>query len=931
MQQDSLLDDEKIESSNGPVECLGQTFANEEARRKHFTKLLSEKLKDPEFRKVDGFPNGTDEAILELSNPPYYTACPNPWLNTFVEFWEEQKTKQHEDYHREPLAIDVSVGKTDALYKAHAYHTKVPHLAITPSLLHYTKPGDIVLDGFCGSGMTGVASQWCSVAPNEYKTKINKEFLVTGLQAPEWGDRKVILNDLSPAATFIAKSYNSGFNSELLLDAGQKLLGDLKKEFGWMYETLHSDGVTKCLIDYTVWSEVLICDACSEEVVFVSDIDADKPKTGAGLVKCNSCGSESKKEKLDLVFESFMNTTSGEIDSRPKRVPVAIFYKLGKSKFCKKPDSEDLKTLKKIEELEVTNDFPKDFLPDCQMTRVGRMKTTKTSNILSMFLPRSAYISSKLWEFARLHNNNVDGDLKFFVEQAIWTLSLLNRYRPTGFSQVNQFLSGVFYIGSQHAECSPWYVLEGKLSRLSKVFANYKPEQKNAVISVGTAQKLGLPNNSIDYIFTDPPFGENIYYSDLNFLIESWHKVKTQPKSEAIVDRVKKKGIPEYQILMQSCFTEYFRVLKPGRWMTVVFSNSKAAIWNAIQVALQQSGFVVAEVTALDKVQGSFQQVVSTNAVKQDLVISVYKPNEELENYFNVENTEKTLWGFILEHLSQLPVVKKTQGDSPELLSVIEREPRRIYDRMASWFIRHGVLVPISTADFIQELEERFVLVDNMVFLPNQANTYKIAVANVPKTKQIELFISDERSAIEWLKQYISKKPSTRADITPIYIPLIGSAIKKGEIIPELSSLLEDNFLMYDGAEDVPSQIHSYLSTNYKDMRGLAKDNVELKGKAKGRWFVPSANKKVDIERRRNKGLLKEFNLYLSAKKAKLKEVRLEVLHAGFNDLWSKNEYETLIKLADLLPSNIIQEDEKLLMFYDNALTLTSNDDDDWD
>ena len=53
-----------------PVECLGQTFPSEQARREHFLKLLAEKLKDPAFRKTEGFPQGTDEAILAMSDPP---------------------------------------------------------------------------------------------------------------------------------------------------------------------------------------------------------------------------------------------------------------------------------------------------------------------------------------------------------------------------------------------------------------------------------------------------------------------------------------------------------------------------------------------------------------------------------------------------------------------------------------------------------------------------------------------------------------------------------------------------------------------------------------------------------------------------------------------------------------------------------------------
>ena len=90
-------------------------------------------------------------------------------------------------YHRDPFAIDTSVGKTDPLYRAHGYHTKVPHLAIVPSILHYTKPGDIVLDGFAGSGMTGVAALWCGAAPQIYRQSSKHSGNATGYPLPNGG------------------------------------------------------------------------------------------------------------------------------------------------------------------------------------------------------------------------------------------------------------------------------------------------------------------------------------------------------------------------------------------------------------------------------------------------------------------------------------------------------------------------------------------------------------------------------------------------------------------------------------------------------------------------------------------------------------------------------------------------------------------------
>ncbi len=133
------LFDEEFETQNEPVTCLGMTFENDEARRAYFTEQLRQKLKDPEFRKIEGFPVGSDEAILDLSDPPYYTACPNPWIEDFIAEWEDRKPEKPESYqyHREPFAADVSEGKNDPIYNAHSYHTKVPHKAIMRYILQY--------------------------------------------------------------------------------------------------------------------------------------------------------------------------------------------------------------------------------------------------------------------------------------------------------------------------------------------------------------------------------------------------------------------------------------------------------------------------------------------------------------------------------------------------------------------------------------------------------------------------------------------------------------------------------------------------------------------------------------------------------------------------------------------------------------------------
>jgi len=823
------------QQESGPVECLGQTFSCEQARREHFSKRLAEKLKDPAFRKIEGFPQGTDEAILAMSDPPYYTACPNPFLEDFVRHYGKPYDPDVK-YSREPQTIDVSVGKTDPLYKAHSYHTKVPHLAIVPSILHYTEPGDIVLDGFGGSGMTGVAAQWCASAPSAYRHELETEWKKQGKAAPKWGARRVILNDLSPAATFIAANYNLPFDVEMFAKEGRKLLNEVEQELGWMYETLHKDGKTKGRIEYTVWSQIYSCPECAGEVNFIDEALDEESKRVKDSFPCPHCSAELTKQKMERLFASTVDSGTGKTLQTPKRQPSLIIYSVEGKRHQKSPDEYDLHVLDRISSMALPADVPKMEIPPMHMTHErARMDYSGITHIHHFFLPRALHAMAALWRKASSQPDaRVREMLLFFVEQALWTASLLNRYRPTGFSQVNQYMTGVYYVASQHAECSPWYILDGKLGRLAKTFQAFGARQAGAGITTGSVARLPLAPGSIDYIFTDPPFGENIYYADLNFLVESWHRVTTDAQPEAIVDRFKKKGLPEYQQLMQRCFTEYYRVLKPGRWMTVVFSNSKAAVWNAIQVALQQAGFVVAEVTALDKVQGSYRQVTSATAVKQDLVISAYKPNGGLEDRFNRDGpTVDSAWDFVQTHLTQLPAVKVTSGYPQELLNIVERDPRRIYDRMASWFIRHGTMVPISTPEFLAELPVRFREMDGMVFLPDQLVEYEKARSRIPQVKQAELFVSDERSAIDWLTNFLLKRPSTRSEIHPEYIPQIGSAKRKGEIIPELDQLLEDNFIQYDGTGEVPSQIHSYLSTNHKDLRGLEKNSPALVAKAK--------------------------------------------------------------------------------------------------
>jgi predicted RNA-binding Zn-ribbon protein involved in translation (DUF1610 family) len=289
-----------------PVECLGMTFENDEKRREYFMEKLREKLQDPEFRQIEGFPGGSDEDILAMSDPPYYTACPNPFLEDCIKHYGRPYNPDVL-YNCKPFAVDVSEGKTDPIYKAHAYHTKVPHLAIVPSILHYTEPGDIVLDGFCGSGMTGVAAQWCGTAPEKFRRELEAEWEHEEFGKPRWGIRRSVQCDLSPAATFIAANYNLPFDVDAFVQAGRQLLDEVERELGWMYETLHTDDRTKGHIEYTVWSEVFSCPNCAGEVVFLDEALDEKTKRVKETFPCPNCGVDLTKSRMERLYETHID------------------------------------------------------------------------------------------------------------------------------------------------------------------------------------------------------------------------------------------------------------------------------------------------------------------------------------------------------------------------------------------------------------------------------------------------------------------------------------------------------------------------------------------------------------------------------------------------------------------------------------------------
>lgn len=917
--------------ADGPVTCLGMTFENDTARRAHFTEELRKKLQDPEFRKIEGFPIGEDEDILNLSDPPYYCACPNPWIADFIAEWEALKPEKPDgyQYHREPFAADVSEGKNDPIYNAHSYHTKVPHKAIMRYILHYTEPGDIVFDGFCGTGMTGVAAQLCGdrevVMALGYQVKSDGTILQQesdeegkSVWKPfsKLGVRRAVLNDLSPAATFIAYNYNSPIDVDAFELEAKAIVEEVEEEYGWMYITKHNDGRLG-KINYTVWSDIFLCPECDSEISFW-DVAVDKEKGEVNEeFTCPTCSIVLTKRNLVRAHEAYFDSSINRVVAQSKRIPVLINYSIGRKRYEKIPDKYDFDKIKGIDNSETLYEYPTLRMIDGKESR--RNDPAGVTHIHHFFTRRNLFVFSALNDrlYHPLHRCALLGGYTVGLKTARF-LPLRWIKKDTG--PMKPHTAGTLYIPSLSGEQNWLNIFKSRIDSSKRGQIHLFTSKISNLIGNTSLSNIGIPEESIDYVFLDPPFGANISYSELNFFWEAWLGVRTNVNPEAIENVTQGKGPDEYRKLMCRCFAEVYRVLKPGRWMTVEFSNTKASVWNSIQTALTEAGFIVANVSALDKKQGSFKAVTTPTAVKQDLVISAYKPNCGFEERFLKEaQTEEGVWDFIRTHLKYLPVIKR---HGVLLQFIPERDPRILFDQTVAFYVRKGYPVPISSQEFQIGLSQHFIERDGMYFLPDQVAEYDRAKMSAGQLTQTSLFVTDEASAIQWLRQLVKEKPQTFADINPQFMQQLGGW-SKNEAQLDLRELLNQNFLCFDGKGPVPEQIHAYLSTNWKELRNLPKDDPTLIAKARDRWYVPDPKKQGDLDKLREKQLLKEFEAIKASKKkfTSRDRFRNEAVRVGFTKAYQARDYATIVAVADKLPNKILEEDPKLLLLYDQAVT----------
>ncbi|MFH1906666.1 MAG: DNA methylase [Chloroflexota bacterium] len=608
---------------------------------------------------------------------------------------------------------------------------------------------------------------------------------------------------------------------------------------------------------------------------------------------CPGCEAHLLKKNLDRSWVSYYDEALRQPHKLVRYAPVLISYQVGNKRYEKKPDADDLKLIEKIQSAPIPDWYPVYEMLEGERKGKDGYHLKGITHLHHFYFRRALMAYARLWQKVKPGASiNSPAFLEFFVQGSCLGFTKMNRYQSIQFgrvggSQVNRYFSGTLFVGSLISEVSPAYSMTHKLGRLIKL--EMPGKYGGAVISCQSTTKISIiPDNSFDYVFVDPPFGNNLHYSELNFFWEAWLGILTERNPEAVMDKGRQRTLRDYQELMVQAFQEIYRVLKPGHWQTVEFHNSQNRVWNAIQEAMQRAGFVVADVRTLDKQQETYKQSIQ-QLVKQDLVISSYKPNDSLEERFRLEaGTSDGAWDFVRYHLTQLPRVVEKNG---EIEVVAERQAFLLFDRMVAFHIQRGASVPLSAGEFYAGLKQKFVERDGMYFLPMQVAEYDAARLRLGRVAQLTFFVSDEKTAIQWLRQQLAPtlggEPKTFADLQPQFMRAGNKA--KHEQMPELGLILEQNFL-----ED-----------------------------AQGQWCAPDPSKATDLERLRHKALLREFNEYVQAT-GRLRQFRTEAVRAGFAEAYKNREYAVILQVAARLPETVLHEDPDLLMYFDTATLRTA-------
>lgn len=492
-----------------------------------------------------------------------------------------------------PKGRTVPGSRNTAFYNAHSYHTKVPPEAIRPFIEHFSKPGDVVLDPFCGSGMTGVAAS---------------------LEG-----RRSILNDLSTAAAHLSWNHTHVCDGDALEGAFNRVAATVQADFNRYYATRDETGVS-ATIRWTLWSTRHRCPSCKGDFLLWDTVDR---KTGRMTreTECPACEHRADRRQFKVIGNE----------------PALIAFDREKGPHGERPATQqDRLDAERFATETADAPFPDVALgADREMYQRCALHLQGVRSVRDMYTDRNRLALSVLWKAIQEEpDRRLRAGLAFAFTNTAWHGTKMRRFNARG---GHRPLTGTLYVPQLSAEANVLHVMRKKISQLRSYYAAFQPTVvEPARVMSGSATNLSrILDGSIDYVFTDPPFGSNIFYADCNLIWEAWLGRVTDPALEAVVNRALQaanggKTLADYSGLMAGSLMEISRVLKPGGWATIVFHNTDSEVWRSLSEAASAAGFEFHEAASLDRKQQSHKgykgREGQENVAHFDVVMNLRKP-----------------------------------------------------------------------------------------------------------------------------------------------------------------------------------------------------------------------------------------------------------------------------------------------------------------
>ena len=365
-------------------------------------------------------------------------------------------------------------------------------------------------------------------------------------------------------------------------------------ELGQYYKTKDVKG-NEGVVRHIILSEVLICPECDKELSYFENGTKRNPVQFTKTITCPHFGKTHDTDTFKPALENIYDSLLKKEIVRKKREPVWVYGTTNGKNWDRKVNDEDRVLIKMLEEQEFEeSDIPREICWG-ELHRTGYH--LGITHLHQFYTKRNYTVMFKLWKLTERYPNNVREALQLLLLSYNSTHCTLMT-RVVAKRNAKDFVltgaqSGVLYISKLPVEKNILLGLKRKSIPFEEAYGLLEKCTGELIIHNSSSEKMLEKTGSIDFVFTDPPFGDFIPYAEVNQINELWLNHTTDREKEIIISPSQEKSVADYQWMLTRVFTEISRVLKPDHYAAVVFHAAKAKIWEAFEHAILDSGLAV--------------------------------------------------------------------------------------------------------------------------------------------------------------------------------------------------------------------------------------------------------------------------------------------------------------------------------------------------